>query len=134
MESLEQRQIRLESDSVDRGQERLKRALKNAPADETKGGSFLIRSAVPSLTEAIRREQTAIEGGKNPKHAVPFLAIDAEKLAFITLKCAFYLIGAAKKTEPGAAVTRVSRFIGHWCQNQNTFDKLRGRERNIYNS
>gem|GEM_PF-6894573 len=124
MTDLEKRELALETDAREEAKKRLREASGRAPMR-------LLRKYVDPLARAISEAQEAVEKGANWPYAVPLAAIDAEKLALITLAVALKSLSNTETTLYGPPVINVLREIAQWCWYENVCDNLRSRERNL---
>jgi DNA-directed RNA polymerase len=124
MEDLEKRQQALERDALEEARERIQKASRRAPLR-------LLRKYWKAVAQAVRKAQEAAEQGANWPYVVPLVAIDAEKLALITLGITLKCVGDPETARFGPSVAGVLREIAQWCWYENVCDKLRSRERNL---
>jgi len=124
MEGLEKRQEALDRDALEEARERLKKAARRTPLR-------LLRKYWKAVAQGVRKAQKRAEEGANWPYIVPLVAIDAEKLALITLATTLKRVGDPETARFGPSVASVLREIAQWCWYENVCDKLQNRERNL---
>jgi DNA-directed RNA polymerase len=124
MDDLEKRQQALDRDALEDARERLKKAARRAPLR-------LLRKYWKAVAEAVQKAQKTAEEGANWPYVVPLVAIDAEKLALITLGTTLKSVGDPETARFGPSVASVLREIAQLCWYENVCDKLQSRERNL---
>ena len=124
MTKLERRELEIETDAIEEAKRRVKRSAARGPMR-------LLQAAFEPLAKAIREQQDAVSEGARWPYGVALIAIDAEKLALITLGVILKSLGDPEMTEEGPPAINVMREIAQssWIENQR--DKLRGRERDL---
>jgi DNA-directed RNA polymerase len=124
MEALEKRQLALDRDAFEEAKERLKKVSRRAPLR-------LLRRYWKGVAQAVQKAQKKAEEGANWPYVVPLVALDAEKLALITLGVTLKCVGNSETTRFGPSVASVLREIAQWAWYENVCDKLQSRERNL---
>ncbi len=124
MNKLEQRELELETDAIEEAKRRVEKS-------RARGPMRLVQEAIEPLAKAIREAQEAVSEGARWPYGVALIAIDAEKLALITLGVILKSLGDPEMTREGPPAVNVMREIAQssWIENQR--DKLRGRERDL---
>lgn len=125
------RQRDLEINGVFNGISRAKKAREQVSvANRGPGGSLILRYLDP-LSEAIEREQERVVRGAREKYGAGLVALDAEKLAFVTLKTIIRCAADIDDERPAVTQTKLVREIGRACENEYAYDRMDKRERNL---
>lgn len=124
MTKLEKRELELETDAIEEAKRRVRKSAERGPMR-------LLQAAVGPLAKAVLEAQEAVENGARWPYGVPLIAIDADKLALITLGVILKSLGDPETTEEGPPAINVMREIAQSCWIENQRDKLRGRERDL---
>ena len=134
MTSLAERQVQLETNSLEHGVAFFRREQAQRKPSETLSGQQFLRHCLDLLAEAIRAEQNAtLNSKRRPKlriHDVPLISLDAEKLALITLREAFNQM-VRRKEGAKRTLARLAREIGEASFFERTLNVKCGNERNV---
>jgi DNA-directed RNA polymerase len=135
-----ERELQLERDSFDRAIDRYRRAA----GDTHRLKHAAVARHFANLAGAVLAEQDAIcqpgaKASRLPKYAAPLLAIDADRLAVMTLHTLFAMtgvaVGSATKSKSvaneGAKFTAAAREVGRLCQRLWVQDGAAGRRRDV---
>ncbi|MBI2898894.1 MAG: hypothetical protein HYY17_01790 [Planctomycetes bacterium] len=127
----EERELAVELDFLSEGIDRAREAQARGAMADTTAGCKMLRETIKKLARAIEAEQNAIERGVRRPHGVALVALDAEKLAYITLRT---IINAFAENDAKVPVTRLARHIGQCCWLERAHDTLRGRAKDALES
>lgn len=123
------RQRTLEINGVFEGIKRLRKAREQVSVADRGAGEFLIRRYLDPLAQAIEREQGRVERGARAKYGAALVTLDADKLAFVTLKTILRCVADVTDEQPAVTQAKLIREIGKACENEYAFDRMEKRER-----
>lgn len=83
---------------------------------DSKAGRSLLEIALPPLTEAVRKEQEHIKGGARPRYWQELMAMEPDRLAYLTILTILDGFRGSKADEKFTKYTMLSRRIGEWAK------------------
>ncbi len=131
MDERRKRQLEIETDAIADGIKRIRNTRKQVPVAKSSTGQAVLRITFDPIVKAIQTAQEAVKRGRRWAWGMALLAIDAEKLALITLDAIINAVATRKRRHP-VTLTALARDIGHWCLMEHFADRKRGRVPDLY--
>ncbi len=117
-------EIEFETQGVARAVKRLWDTWDRTRLSDSKAGQSIVRMALLPLTDAVRAEQERIKAGARPKYWREMTAVEADRLAYLTILTLLDGYRGSKEDEKFTKYTLLSRRIGEWAKLEHQVDQL----------
>lgn len=122
-------ELELETQSVARALKSFWDSWERTRLSDSKAGRSLLEIALPPLTEAVRREQEKIREGARPRYWQEMMAMDPDRLAYLTILTILDGFRGSKADEKLTKYTMLARRIGEWAKLEYQVDQSPGANR-----